>query len=138
MITDLSLFLDDKNIKRLFYLACFESDLFNYIPIRKKLLYKDTIEKMLTCNCILDIVDSGSSGGVSLRFFEAVVYNKKLLTNNKNIVKMPFYNPNYMKIFEKYDDIDLDWLKNNENVDYGYNGEFEAIEFIKRIDKEIE
>lgn len=40
-------------------------------------------------NCIFDMTQVGQTG-VTFRYYEAVVYNKKLLTNNREIFNMPF------------------------------------------------
>lgn len=29
-----------------------------------------------------------------------------------------------MKIYEKPEDIDIEWIKKEENIDFGYSGEF--------------
>ena len=63
-----------------------------------------------------------------------MVYNKKLLTNNKNVKKFKFYNPEYMKVFEKIEDIDWKWLHEIINVNYHYDGSFSPLRFIKEIE----
>lgn len=85
--------------------------------------YFELLTEMQKSNCILDITQSGQSG-FTLRPYEAVVYNKKLLTNNKEIFKFRFYDERYMRYFEQVDDIDWDWLREPLCVDYGYKGEF--------------
>lgn len=42
-----------------------------------------------------------------------------------------------MKVFDKFDDIDFEWVKTKENVDYGYNGEFSSKYFIEELDSII-
>ena len=42
-----------------------------------------------------------------------------------------------MKVFDKFDDIDFEWVKKQENVDYGYNGEFSPKYFIEELDSVI-
>ena len=75
----------------------------NWIPYREILL---NISKS---KCILEILQRNQTGP-SLRYFEAVCYNKKLITNNPYIVEFPYYNSQWMKIITKADDIDVDWL----------------------------
>ena len=95
--------------------------------------YREVLERTLKANCILEIVRPGQVG-FTLRTFEAVVYNKKLLTNNKNVKKFKFYNPEYMKVFEKIEDIDWKWLHEIINVNYHYDGSFSPLRFIKEIE----
>ena len=91
--------------------------------IWKRIPYKRILKKMLGSNCILEVLQEGQ-GASSLRYLEAVCYNKKLLTTNPEITKYPFYDERYMKVFSTEADIDYDWVKKVEPIDYGYNNEF--------------
>lgn len=99
--------------------------------------YIDSLAEMLKANCILEVMNAGQSGA-TLRYYEAVCYNKKLLTNNKNVVKLPFYNPNYIHVFEKPEDIDWEWVKDRITVNYHYDGRFSSVNLIDFIIKIIE
>lgn len=44
-----------------------------------------------------------------------------------------FYNTKYMQYFEKVDDIDWDWVKREEKINYEYNGDFSPKCFVRRI-----
>ncbi len=94
--------------------------------------YPESLQEMINANCILEIMDPGQSGA-TLRYYEAVCYNKKLLTNNKNVVNLPFYNPDYIHIFEKPEDIDWEWVKKREPIDYHYDGRFSPTHLIDKI-----
>ena len=94
--------------------------------------YPDAVEEAINSNCILEVLAKGQAGA-TLRYYEAVCYNKKLLTNNKNVVNLPFYNPDYIHIFEKPEDIDCDWVKERIPVDYHYDGRFSPTHLIDRI-----
>ncbi len=85
--------------------------------------YREVLKKTLQSNCILEICLPGQRG-MSLRAYEAVAYNKKLLTNNPDIHRFPFYDSRFMKYYNLVGDIDWDWVKKREDVDYGYKGEF--------------
>ena len=102
----------------------------NYI--KRWIKYEDILIKLANSKCVLEIVQSNQNGP-SLRYFESIFYNKKLITNNNRIVNYPYYNPQWMKIIEKPEDIDVEWVKNSEIVDYHYNGEFSPIHFVKYI-----
>lgn len=95
--------------------------------------YSEIISDVKKTNCILEILQEGQNNQ-SLRYFEAVCFNKKLLTNNKNITKLPFYNPKYMKVFSTVEDIDLDWVTKKETIDYNYNNEFSPINLLDQIE----
>lgn len=122
-----------KNLKCDFYLMPFGNEPVAQLPgiyyYRGWRPYEDILEHVQQTNCIIEIMQEGQTGA-TLRFFEAVCMNKKLLTNNSNIVSFPFYNPQWMKIFKSIDDIDIDWIKKEEKVDYNYKNEFSPIYFI--------
>lgn len=100
--------------------------------LKSRTSYADILTEISRSNCLLEILKTGYSNS-TLRYYEAVCYNKKLLTNNKNVVNFPFYNPNYIKIFEKPEDIDCEWLKKQEPVSYGYDGRFSPISLLDEI-----
>ncbi len=94
--------------------------------------YDVLLEKTLNARCILDLVQNGQSA-LTLRPYEAVVYNRKLLTNSKSIFEFEFFDPRYMQYFEKVEDIDWGWVKEDIDIDYDYNGEFSPVYFLDDI-----
>ena len=101
------------------------------------LRYPEVLKHELSANCILEIVQKGQAA-LTLRAYEAVVYNKKLLTNNKTILNFKYYDPRYMKYFEKVDDIDWDWVTHEEIVDYGYEGDFSPTYLLQNITQNLQ
>ena len=73
----------------------------------------------------------------TLKYFEAVCFNKKLLTNNQNAKKLSFYNEKYIKIFNKFEDIDIEWIKKIEPINYNYKNEFSPMYIVEKL-KELE
>lgn len=65
--------------------------------VDKLLPYKDFLEHVKKSDIIVDVVQEGQDG-LTVRVLEALFYNKKLITNNKSIVNMPFYN-SYIYIY---------------------------------------
>ena len=59
--------------------------------VDKSLPYMIFLEHVKNSDIIVDIVQEGQNG-ITVRVLEALFYNKKLITNNKSIVNMPFYN----------------------------------------------
>lgn len=98
----------------------------DYIP------YAKMLRIMASSTCLLELVAKGQSG-CSFRYYEAVIYNKKLISNCQNIKKMPYYDPRFMKIIQSSDDIDYNWIVNGEKVDYQYRGTFTVRNFAKMI-----
>jgi hypothetical protein len=94
--------------------------------------YEIVLERAKQSNCILEILQE-EQGGTSLRYFEAITMNKKLLTTNKNVKNYPFYDSRWIRVFSRVEDIDIDWLVRREYVDYGYNGEFSPLKLVDNI-----
>lgn len=114
--------IDDKNIKQLP----------GVLYSKRWRPYEEILEHMQRTKCIIEIMQEGQSGA-TLRYFEAVTMNKKLLTNNPHIKEFPFYNPKWMKIFQDIEDIDIEWLLRDEKVNYGYQGEFSPTHLIDYV-----
>ena len=91
--------------------------------------YEDVLKKVNSSKCILEICQEGQSGP-TLRYFESVCYNKKLITNNKSVKGFPLYNPNYVQIFDNVEDIDVNWIKADLKIDYGYRDEFSPVHLV--------
>lgn len=99
--------------------------------------YSENIELLRCSNCILEIMHEGFDNPTQ-RYAEAVVYNKKLLTNNRKIVTFDFYDPKYMQVFQAVDEIDTDFIQSKEDVDYGYKEEFSPVFLIREIASVLE
>jgi hypothetical protein len=97
--------------------------------------YSEVLAALSHTKCIIEILQKGQSGA-TLRYFEAVCYNKKLLSNNADIVNYPYYDPRYMKIFNNVEDIDIQWLKDDIKVEYNYKGDFSPNVFIDMIQQD--
>lgn len=103
------------------------------VMYNQRISYTDVLEHVLHTNCLLEIVQDGQSG-VTLRTLEAIVYNKKLITNNLGLKKSKMYHPDYMRIFSEVSEIDIDFISRKTEVDYQYNDEYS----LKRVFSKIE
>ena len=109
------------------------ADEINYI---KGMAYEENLQHLSSSKCALEIMQQGGVG-YTMRYHEAIVYGKKLLSNNPYIKNSPFYDKKYMSYFENSDMIDTDFLRNiksGESICYNYNNEFSPINLIKFID----
>ena len=100
------------------------------IKYNHPLTYRQVTELVQQNDVIVEIMN-GCQTGNTLRFKEAVCYNKLLLTNNQTIIDTPYYNSKYMLVFNKVDEIDLS--KFLPNPDYCYAGEFSTKRLINLI-----
>ncbi len=94
--------------------------------------YDEVIKEVAKTKCILEILADGQKGS-SLRYYEAVIYNKKLLTNNPEVLNYDFYDPRYIQYFENVEDIDYSWIAEDINVDYQYDNRYSVENFIQRV-----
>ncbi len=85
--------------------------------------YTENVQRLKQADCILEIMHEGFEG-ITQRYLEAIIYNKKLLTNNAEIMQLPYYDPRYMHYFKSVADIEWDWLQDTQKVDYQYKGDF--------------
>ena len=105
-----------------------------YIKYNQSLSYKEALKYAYNSECLIEVVREGQTG-VTLRTCEAILFNKKLLTNNKQLLKMPFYNKCFMKVFDKPEDIDINFLLEKIEVDYKYDGFFSPINILKSLER---
>lgn len=104
--------------------------------ISKLIPYKDVLPQILSSKCLLDLVRKGQEG-MTMRVFEAIFYNKPLITNNENVKSLRYYDPQYMQVISCVDDIDFDLIKNSGTIDYGYSGEYSPRNFIAQIENDL-
>ena len=98
----------------------------------RRLSYKEVLAGINDSKCILEIVQNGQSG-MTMRPYEAIFYNKRLLTNNRCLEEMPFYDPRYMQIYSTVDEIDVSAIMSTERVDYGYHDEYSPINLLRHM-----
>ncbi|TCP95020.1 hypothetical protein EDC44_11279 [Cricetibacter osteomyelitidis] len=65
----------------------------------KALSFEENLQKVKNCKVVADFVNSAHSG-LSFRIFDALCFNKKLITTNKTIQNYDFYHPNNIFIWE--------------------------------------
>lgn len=137
MMLDLKKMINDNHVNSDVKLLGLSQDQINKIgaeySMNKYLPYDEMLSRMQSSKCILDITQKGQSG-VTLRYYEAIVYNKKLLTNNENIKELPFYDERYMKFYSDLSDIDWNWVKNGDKPNYRYNNEYSPIHILETLE----
>lgn len=106
----------------------------NQIKYNEPIPYNKVLDKIARSNCLIEVLEDGQAG-TTLRMMEAIVYTKKLLTNNINILNSQFYDPRYIQIFKDVEDINYNFIKEKISVNYNYNNEFSPIHFIEKLEK---
>lgn len=97
--------------------------------------YKWYLEHLRNSRCLLEILQDGATG-YSLRTWEAIIYNKILVTNNKSIIDAPFYNPNQFIYFKNIEEIEPQMLKNNFERN-SYADRISPIHFLQFISQNL-
>lgn len=90
----------------------------------------------VAAKCVFEIVQEGTSGR-TYRMMESIIYNKLLITNCREIVDTPYYNKNYVQLFNDVEDIDPAFVRNApEHIDFKYNGDFSPIRDLEFIENQ--
>ena len=107
------------------------------VYLDKDLTYKDMLFYSVNSECILEIVQNNASGYTS-RFLEAIMYDKKLITNNKAVKNDKFFNKNWISIISDPKEIDINFIRNKCQVNFQYSGEFSPVVLLNKIEKLLE
>lgn len=107
------------------------------VYLDKDLTYKDMLFYSVNSECILEIVQNSASGYTS-RFLEAIMYDKKLITNNKAVENDKFYNENWISVIGDPKEIDINFIRNKCQVNFQYSGEFSPVVLLNKIEKLLE
>lgn len=105
------------------------------ITYNEKMKYKDYLELAKNCGCMLEVSYEGNE--TSMRYVEAVVLGKRILINDKNVKTRPFYSPQNVSILDKELSISVEWIINEEQVDYHYDGRYNPIHWLEYIKQEL-
>lgn len=108
----------------------------NGMIYNKPMKYAEVICNMQKNTILLELVNKGQNGN-TFRFKEAVCYNKRLLTNNPEVMKSIYYNKEYIQYFDNVENIDIEWLKCVGDIDYKYKGEYSPLHLLELIEKKI-
>lgn len=139
-IFDLYKFLRDQGVSCCFWISARKEEMLHNPPYQNLINYytggwkpyADILKKDMEANVIIELLQDNQEGP-SLRYYEAVCYNKKLITTNKRAVDLPYYNPKFIKIIEKPEDIDIDWVRKRDVVDYGYKNDFSPVNMLNVV-----
>lgn len=99
--------------------------------------YKENLRHIQKTKCLLEIMQGGGHG-YTLRACEAIMYDKKMLTNNPEIENAPFYKPELISTFREAREIDADFVKREPLVaDYGWKEQLSPLRLLEYIDRTI-
>lgn len=78
--------------------------------------YKENLNNVVKSKCLIDI-KINVHNGLSFRFFEALYYQKKIITNNSDVINYEFYHPDNIMVVD-YNDIDAKKISAFLDTDY--------------------
>lgn len=105
----------------------------NEITYNKKMSYIEVLKRVQKTRCILEL-SQPEAYGFTMRTSEALLYNKKLLSNNPILKSTNYYDDRYIQYFKTIDEIDAEWILQEVKVDYEYEGEYspqKLLEFLE-------
>ena len=102
----------------------------------QQMKYTDMLYHTVNTRCVLEINQEEAVGYTS-RFLEAVMFNKRLVTDNMSVKKNKFYDPAFIQCLSNVEEISPDFVKDDREVNYHYTDEFSPVHLIKLIDKYI-
>jgi len=134
-------YLQSKGLKCEFYLTNVNPhDQLHYEGIHyiQQMSYQENLQHILKSACILEVMQENATG-YTMRTWEAIMYDKKLLTNNIEVRDAPFYNDKYISIFSEITDIDIAFLNDSSNnpVDYNYKEQLSPKKLLSFIVKKL-
>ena len=95
----------------------------------KYMPFKEMLYRTVRANCLLEINQGGAIGYTS-RFIEAVLYNKKIMSDNPFVKESKYYNPKFVYFVSSADTIDTSFVRSTEQVDFNYTGDFSPINIL--------
>lgn len=94
--------------------------------------YEGMLDEELSYNCIFDLTQA-CQVGLSWRFIEGIMYGKKIVTNNPNVINSPFYNSSQVRIINTFEDLDFEWIQNTSCYCHKYNDYYSPVKFINYL-----
>lgn len=105
------------------------------IHVNTFLPYETYIKKMKKSRCILEICQKGDVS--TLRYVEALSYNKKLITTDKYSINYPLYNERFIKVLDDFESLDLEWILNAVEPKYEKIDAYSNRLFIDNIKRKL-
>ena len=104
-LLDLEKVLNEHGLRTYFHITeTIKKDHIRNYDFKKEIEYIETLKLIQNSKCILDYTQDDQAG-LTLRPLESMYFGKKLITNNKGILKHDIYNSNNMFVLN-HDDID--------------------------------
>lgn len=103
--------------------------------LTKLMPYEKYLDLLNKSNCVLELERKNGFHACSMRVLEAVILNKKILTDNSMVYSMPCCSgkEEYIQMFDKSWKRNEFFLRDRGKVDFKYTGDYSGELFLKRI-----
>lgn len=102
-----------------------------------QMAYIENLKHVRATKALLEIMQQGGHG-YTLRACEAIMYDKKMITDNPEIKDAPFYSPERISVFKDENDIEVDFvLKEPVKADYQYKEQLSPVKMLEFIDENL-
>lgn len=100
--------------------------------------YQENLQIINASNCMLEL-KLEDTDSLSQRINEAIVYGKKILTNNPKILHEPYYNSEYIQVYTDPSNIDINFIKQkDDSIDYHYSEIISPLALLDYLEKYFE
>ena len=100
--------------------------------------YAENLKRIHKTRCLLEIMQQGGSG-YTLRMCEAIMMDKRLLTNNPVVTGEAYYSPERIQTFQTVNQIDTAFITAGErDVDYGWKDRLSPLKLLQFIEDYFE
>lgn len=132
--------LRDAGLKCDFYITGVREEDRKYpeeITYGSQMSYVENLNHIRKTKALLEIMQQGGHG-YTLRTCEAIMYDKKMITNNPEIKNAVFYSPERISVFEDVSEIDAEFiLREPQKVDYQFKDELSPLKFLEFLDEKL-
>lgn len=87
------------------------------VYIDKPIPYRKNLQFVSRTKCVVELLQPNARSA-TFRMWEAIVLNKKLLTNSPDAKSSPFYDSRYVSVFTGEEDIDYTFVEAGEGAPY--------------------
>ena len=98
----------------------------------KRIDYDKVISLLKKSKCVVELLAENQKGS-TLRYVEAVCFNKLLLTNNVDAVHDMYFQSGNVQIFNNESDFSTSFIKDSAISPYNYEGEYSPIHFLNEL-----
>jgi len=102
--------------------------------------YEENLQHVLSTKCILEVMQENSTGH-TMRIWEAIMYDKKMLTDNIQIKSTSFYNSSNILVIYNGENLEKHvGIFNNMSMktDHNYKDKISPLKLLKFITKKLE